>query len=170
MPVAPNSRFDKINPEDKGYYHLILLCKNEQGYKNLTKLVSAGFTDGFYKKPRIDRQLLEKYHEGLICLSACLVGELPQKLLHGDYEGAKKAALWHKNLFGEGNYYIEIQNHGIKEELIVLERLCRLARETGIPLAATRISDRGILSQNRSRNARAVSELRRSDRQYPKDS
>ena len=134
--VATRTRFDKVNRID-GNNHLILLCKNETGYKNLIKMVSAGFTEGFYSKPRIDKDLLEQYHEGLICLSACLAGEIPQAILAGDYERAKQAALYYCDLFGEGNYYIELQDHGLEEDQVVLPQLIRLARETGIPMAAT---------------------------------
>ena len=134
--VATRTRFDKVNRID-GNHHLVLLCKNETGYKNLIKLVSAGFTEGFYSKPRVDKELLEKYHEGLICLSACLVGEVPQALLAGDYERARQTALYYRDLFGEGNYYIELQDHGLEEDRVVLPALIRLARETGIPMAAT---------------------------------
>ena len=134
--VATRTRFDKVNRID-GNNHLILLCKNEIGYKNLIKMVSAGFTEGFYSKPRIDKDLLEQHHEGLICLSACLAGEIPQAILAGDYERAKQAALYYRDLFGEGNYYIELQDHGLEEDQVVLPQLIRLARETGIPMAAT---------------------------------
>ena len=134
--VATRTRFDKVNKID-GNNHLILLCKNETGYKNLIKMVSAAFTEGFYSKPRVDKQLLEQYHEGLICLSACLAGEIPQAILAGDYERAKSSALWYRDLFGEGNYYIELQDHGLEEDTIVLPQLIKLARETGIPMAAT---------------------------------
>ena len=134
--VATRTRFDKVNRID-GNNHLILLCKNETGYKNLIKMVSAGFTEGFYSKPRIDKDLLEQYHEGLICLSACLAGEIPQAILAGDYERAKQAALYYRDLFGEGNYYIELQDHGLEEDQVVLPQLIRLARETDIPMAAT---------------------------------
>ena len=134
--VATRTRFDKVNKID-GNNHLILLCKNETGYKNLIKMVSAAFVEGFYSKPRIDKELLEKYHEGLICLSACLAGEVPQAILAGDYERAKAAALWYRDLFGEGNYYIELQDHGLEEDNTVLPQLIKLARETGIPMAAT---------------------------------
>ena len=114
--VALRSRFDKEAGIDNKYYHLILLAKNNQGYKNLSKLVSLGFVDGYYYKPRIDKEILEKYHEGLICLSACLAGEINQKLLYGTQEEAEESALWYKNLFGE-DYYIEIQNNGIREQV-----------------------------------------------------
>lgn len=134
--VATRTRFDKVNCID-GSNHLVLLCKNETGYKNLIKMVSAGFTEGFYNKPRVDHELLEEYHEGLICLSACLAGEIPQALLAGDYEKAKNLARYYEDLFGKGNYYIEIQDHGLDEQRTVLPLLVRLSRETGIPLVAT---------------------------------
>ena len=134
--VATRTRFDKVNRID-GSNHLVLLCKNETGYKNLIKMVSAGFTEGFYNKPRVDHELLEEYHEGLICLSACLAGEIPQALLAGDYEKAKTLARYYEDLFGKGNYYIEIQDHGLDEQRTVLPLLVRLSRETGIPLVAT---------------------------------
>ena len=134
--VATRTRFDKVNRID-GSNHLVLLCKNETGYKNLIKMVSAGFTEGFYNKPRVDHELLEEYHEGLICLSACLAGEIPQALLAGDYEKAKNLARYYEDLFGKENYYIEIQDHGLDEQRTVLPLLVRLSRETGIPLVAT---------------------------------
>ncbi len=134
--VAMRSRFDKEPNIDNRYYHLILLAKNNQGYKNLSKLVSLGFLDGYYYKPRIDREILEKYHEGLVCLSACLAGEINQKLLNGTEEEAEQAALWHKNLFGE-DYYIEIQNNGIQEQVLANQKLIKLARKLDIPLVAT---------------------------------
>ena len=134
--VATRTRFDKVARID-GNRHLILLCKNETGYKNLIKMVSAGFIEGFYSKPRVDHELLEQYHEGLICLSACLAGEVPQALLAGDYDRAKEIALWYNNLFGHGNYYLEIQDHGLEEQQTVLPQLIRLSKETGIPLVAT---------------------------------
>ena len=135
--VAPRMRFDKDKVLDKEYNHLVLLCKNEKGYKNLIKMVSKSYTEGFYFKPRIDHDLLEKYSEGLVCLSACLAGEIPQALLQKDYDKAKRVALWYDELFGRGNYYLELQNHGINEQAIVNEGLKRLSRETGIPLVAT---------------------------------
>ena len=134
--VAMRSRHDKEPGIDNKYYHLILLAKNQQGYKNLSKLVSLGFLEGYYYKPRIDREILEKYHEGLVCLSACLAGEINQKLLYGKEEEAEEAALWHKNLFGE-DYYIEIQNNGIQEQVLANQKLVRLARKLDIPLVAT---------------------------------
>lgn len=135
--VAARTRFDKDKVLDKEYNHLILLCKNETGYKNLIHMVSKAFTEGFYFKPRIDHDLLEKYSEGLICLSACLAGEIPQAILQKDYEQAKRTALWYRDVFGEGNYYLELQNHGLPEQLSVNEGIKRISRETGIPLVAT---------------------------------
>lgn len=135
--VAARSRFDKVHGLDNERYHLILLCKNEIGYKNLIAMVSKSWTEGFYTKPRIDRDLLEKHHEGLIALSACLAGEVPRALSRGDYEGAKQTALWYNDVFGQGNYYIEIQNHSLREELLILNDLIKLSNETGIPLVAT---------------------------------
>lgn len=135
--VAPRTRFDKEKVLDKDYNHLILLCENETGYKNLINLVSKGFTEGFYFKPRIDHDLLEKHHEGLICLSACLAGEIPQALLQKDYEKAKSTALWYNEVFGAGNYYLELQNHGLHEQQLVNDSIKRISGETGIPLIAT---------------------------------
>ena len=134
--VAPRSRFDKEPNIDNKYYHLILLAKNNQGYKNLSKLVSIGFVDGYYYKPRIDLEVLEKYHEGLICLSACLAGAVNQALLNGQEEKAEEIALWHKKVFGD-DYYIEIQNNGIKEQVLANQKLVKLARKLNIPLVAT---------------------------------
>ncbi len=135
--VAPRTRFDKIHGQDNKPYHLVLLCKNNTGYQNLIKLVSYGYTEGFYNKPRVDIELLGKYHEGLIALSGCLAGEIPRKLVNGEYESAKAVALKYREIFGEGNYYIEIQNHNIPEEMRILPLLYRLSAETGIPLVAT---------------------------------
>ncbi|MEG0179174.1 MAG: DNA polymerase III subunit alpha, partial [Oscillospiraceae bacterium] len=134
--VATRTRFDKVNRID-GYNHLVLLCKNEQGYKNLIKLVSAGFTDGFYSKPRIDHALLEQYHEGLICLSACLAGEIPQALLSGDYDKALDIAKYYSELFGKDNYYIELQDHALPEQRDILPQLIRVAKEAKVPMVAT---------------------------------
>ena len=134
--VAPRSRFDKEPGIDNKYSHLILLAKNETGYKNLSHLVSMGFTDGFYYKPRIDLELLEQYHEGLICLSACLAGSVNKAILKDDMEEAKKVALWHKNLFGE-DYYLEVQPNGLPEQVKVNQKLIELSRELDIPLVAT---------------------------------
>lgn len=135
--VAPRTRFDKQHKVDTSPYHLILLCKNAQGYQNLIKLVSAGFVEGFYSKPRVDRDLLELYHEGLVCLSACLAGEIPRSLAQGDYEKAKETALWYRDLFGADSYYIELQNHGIALQKQILPDLLHLSQETGIGLVAT---------------------------------
>ncbi|MDO4419182.1 MAG: DNA polymerase III subunit alpha [Ruminococcus sp.] len=135
--VAPRTRFDKTAELDRDYYHMVLLCKNQTGYQNLIKLVSLGFTDGFYVKPRIDNELLEKYHEGLICLSACLAGEIPRRLSNSDYKGALDKALYYKNLFGEGNFYIELQNHGIKEQQRIIPHLIKISEEADIPLVFT---------------------------------
>lgn len=134
--VALRKMQDKDPILDNKYNHLILLAKDNEGYKNLTKLVSLGFTDGFYYKPRIDKEALEKYHEGLICSSACLAGEIPSKILKGDIEGTKESALWFKNIFGE-DYYLEIQNNGIQEQVMVNQKLIQIARELNIPLVAT---------------------------------
>ena len=135
--VAPRSRFDKTPELDREYYHMVLLCKNMQGYRNLIKLVSLGFTDGFYVKPRIDRELLEKYHDGLICLSACLAGEIPRRLSASDYNGALEKALYYKELFGEDNFYIELQNHGIAQQQQILPQLIKISKEADIPLVFT---------------------------------
>ena len=135
--VASRSRFDKVHGIDSNRHHLVLLCKNETGYQNLIKLVSSAWVDGFYTKPRIDRELLEKHHEGLIALSACLAGEIPKLIANNEYIKARETALWYNNLFGQGNYYLEMQNHGIPEQITVSEGLIRLSNETGIPLVAT---------------------------------
>ncbi len=134
--VAPRSRLNKEPNIDNRYNHLILLAKNQQGYQNLSKLVSIGFTEGYYYKPRIDLEVLEKYHEGLICLSACLAGSVNQALLNGQNEKAEEIALWHKRVFGE-DYYIEIQNNGLKEQVLANQKLVQLARKLDIPLVAT---------------------------------
>ena len=134
--VAPRTRFDKEPNIDNHYYHLILLAKNNQGYKNLSKLVSLGFVEGYYYKPRIDLEILEKYSEGLICLSACLAGAVNQALINGQEEKAEEVALWHKKVFGE-DYYIEIQNNGIPEQVLANQKLVKLARKLDIPLVAT---------------------------------
>ena len=136
--VAPGSRFDREKVEgEERYYHLILLAENDQGYHNLMKIVSRGFTEGYYYKPRIDREVLETYHEGIICLSACLAGEVQKLLARGNYEEAKKAALWHEATFGKGNYYLELQDHGLPEQKNVNQQLLRLSQDTGIELVAT---------------------------------
>ena len=135
--VAPKSRFDRVPGPENKYSHLILLCRNETGYRNLCYLVSAGFTEGYYLRPRIDWALLHEHAEGLLCLSGCLAGEIPQALLRGDYEAAKTRALELRALFGEENFYLEIQDHGIADERTAARGLVRLSRETGIPLVLT---------------------------------
>lgn len=135
--VAPRTRFDKQHKLDSSPYHLVLLCENETGYQNLMELVSRAYTEGFYNRPRVDRELLSQYHEGLIALSACLAGELPVLLQKGQYEEAVKTALWYQSVFGKEHYYIELQDHGLSEQLAVLQPLVRLSEETGIPLVAT---------------------------------
>ncbi len=134
--VAPRSRFDKTSGNGQPH-HLVLLCKNEIGYKNLLQMVSASFTEGFYSKPRVDTELLRRYHEGLIALSACLAGKIPRMLSAGDFEAAKQSALEYADIFGKDNFYIEIQNHGIEEERQILQELVRLAEECELPLVAT---------------------------------
>lgn len=136
--VAPGSRFDKASDDNESkYYHLILLAENNTGYSNLCKIVSAGFIDGFYYKPRVDREILLKYHEGIICLSACLAGEISRLLSAGLYDKAKEAALWHEECFGKGNYFLELQDHGIMTQQDVNQGLMRISKETGIGLVAT---------------------------------
>ncbi|MBQ9899406.1 MAG: DNA polymerase III subunit alpha, partial [Ruminococcus sp.] len=135
--VAPRSRHDKDGRTDSSPYHLVLLCENNEGYRNLVKLVSFASIEGFYNRPRVDRELLEKYHGRLICLSGCLAGEIPRKLLSGNYAAAKECALYYQGVFGRDNYFIEVQDHGIGDEKKILPLLYKLSRETGIPLAAT---------------------------------
>ena len=135
--VAPRTRFDKEHGIDSEYTHLILLCKNETGYKNLCYLVSAAFTEGFYTKPRIDWQLLHERAEGLICLSGCIAGAIPRMINSGNYEGAKNKALELRELFGEDGFYLEIQDHGLDAEHRASKGLLRIHEETGIPLAVT---------------------------------
>lgn len=129
-------RYEKTGA-NREYSHLILLCENMTGYQNLMKLSSAGFTEGFYYKPRIDLELLKEHHEGLIASSACLSGELPKLLLENRYEDAKAHALLMQDIMGEGNYFIELMDHAIREQKLVLPQLVKLSRETGIPLIAT---------------------------------
>ena len=136
--VAPNSRFDReVGSDEDRYYHLVLLAENNQGYDNLMKIVSKGFVEGFYYRPRVDMEVLETYHEGLIALSACLAGEVQRYLLRGMYEEAKEIALKYRRIFGEENYFLELQDHGIPEQRTVNQQLFRMSRETGIPLVAT---------------------------------
>ncbi|MDR0884237.1 MAG: DNA polymerase III subunit alpha [Oscillospiraceae bacterium] len=135
--VAARTRFDKEFAHDNERYHLVLLCENETGYRNLCQLVSRGFTEGFYTKPRVDRELLAQYHEGLIALSACLAGEVPRLLSRGQYDAARDCARWYNSTFGAGHYYIELQDHGLPEQQQLNPSLIRLARELDIPLVAT---------------------------------
>lgn len=136
--VAPNSRFDRetVSGEDR-YYHLILLAENNQGYQNLMKIVSKGFVDGFYYKPRVDYEVLREYHEGIICLSACLAGEVQRYLARGLYQEGKEAALRYEEIFGKGNFFLELQDHGIPEQKTVNQALLRLSQELQIDLVAT---------------------------------
>ena len=135
--VARRTRFDKIHELDKGSRHLVLLCENDTGYRNLIALVSKAWVEGFYTKPRVDLDLLRQHHEGLIALSACLAGEIPQALLRGDFPGAKEAALLYREIFGAENFYLELQDHGLPDQKRINPQLIRLSRETGIPLVAT---------------------------------
>ncbi len=134
--VAPRNRTDKVKGPDTSYSHLVLLCKDNEGYQNLIKLVSIGFTEGFYSKPRVDREVLEKYSKGLVCLSACLAGEIPKALISGDYNKARDTALFYKSIFGD-DFYLEMQNHGIKEQNIVNLGLKKLSAELNIKTVAT---------------------------------
>ena len=137
--VAPGSRFDKeaVGNNDDRYYHLVLLAENETGYYNLMKIVSRGFTEGYYYKPRVDMELLEQYHEGIIALSACLAGEVQKNILRGMYSEAKAAACRYRDIFGEGNFFLELQDHGMEEQKLVNQSLLRMSQETGIELVAT---------------------------------
>ena len=135
--VAPNSRFDREAGGDDRYYHLVLLAENNTGYQNLMKIVSKGFVEGFYYKPRVDKEILRKYHEGIIALSACLAGEVQKYLTRGMYEEAKKSALEYEEIFGKGNFFLEIQYHGIPTQKTVNQQQLRLSQDTGIPLVAT---------------------------------
>ncbi|MEG2104864.1 MAG: DNA polymerase III subunit alpha [Oscillospiraceae bacterium] len=148
--VAPRGMTDKEYGVDNKYSHLILLCKNEIGYRNLCYLVSEAFTDGFYVKPRIDWAILREHAEGLICLSGCLAGEIPQKLINDNYAGAKARALELAELFGENGFFLEIQAHGIREERIATDGLIRIHNETGIPLVLT--NDAHYLKKEDARN------------------
>ena len=136
--VAPGSRFDRetVKGEER-YYHLVLLAENDLGYSNLTKIVSKGYVDGFYYKPRVDMEILQQYHEGIIALSACLAGEVPHYLVRNFYEEGKKAALRYQEIFGKGNFFLELQDHGIPEQRLVNQQLMRMSQETGIELVAT---------------------------------
>jgi DNA polymerase-3 subunit alpha len=135
--VAKRTRFDKVHEFDSENRHLVLLCENEQGYRNLTAMVSKAWTEGFYNRPRVDYQLLEEYHEGLIALSACLAGEIPRALSRNDYQEAKSAALRYAEIFGKDHFYLELQDHQLPEQKYVNPNIVRISRETGIPLVAT---------------------------------
>ncbi len=137
--VAPGSRFDKeaVGNGDDRYYHLVLLAENDEGYHNLMKIVSRGFTEGYYYKPRVDIDVLKEYHQGLIALSACLAGEVQRNILRGMYDEGKKAALRYQEIFGEGNFFLELQDHGMQEQKLVNQSLLRMSKETGIELVAT---------------------------------
>ncbi len=136
--VAPNSRFDReVTGGDDRYYHLVLLAENNQGYANLMKIVSKGFVEGYYYKPRVDKSLLREYHEGIIALSACLAGEVQRYIVKGLYDEAKKTALEYRDIFGENNYFLELQDHGIPDQTLVNQQLLKMSSETGIPLVAT---------------------------------
>lgn len=136
--VAPGSRFDRETSggEDR-YHHLILLAENNTGYANLVKIVSTGFEEGFYYRPRVDKEVLRQYHEGLICTSACLAGEIARLLTRGFYEEAKETAIAYREIFGDGNFFLEMQDHGLENQKLVNQNLLRMSRETGIPLIAT---------------------------------
>ena len=137
--VAPGSRFDKeaVGSGDDRYYHLVLLAESNKGYQNLIKIVSKGYTEGYYYKPRVDMEVLGEYHEGIIALSACLAGEVQKNIVRGLYEEGKAAALRYEEMFGKGNFFLELQDHGIPEQRLVNQSLLRMSQETGIPLVAT---------------------------------
>jgi DNA polymerase III subunit alpha len=135
--VAPRTMKDRDPKYDSSQYHLVLLAKNQEGYNNLIKLVSMGFTEGFYYKPRVDIEVLREYSEGLVALSACLAGEIPNLLMNGNYEKAVESALRYRDIFGTENFYLEVQDHGIQEQVLVNQQIVRLSKETGIPLIAT---------------------------------
>lgn len=135
--VAPRTRYDKKFEYDRDPHHLVLLCKDEEGYRNLSYMVSQGFLDGFYSRPRVDMELLRSHSRGLIALSACLSGAIPKRLMENDYEGAKAIAEELNGIFGEGNFYLELQDHGIPQQQSVNNGLMRLHRELGLPLVAT---------------------------------
>ena len=136
--VAPNSRFDReITGGDDRYYHLVLLAENNTGYANLSKIVSRGFTEGYYYKPRVDMEVLEEFHEGIIALSACLAGEVPRYIQKGMKKKKKKCALKYQSIFGKDNYFLELQDHGIPEQQTVNMALLQMSRELDIPLVCT---------------------------------
>lgn len=135
--ISPRNMSNKDPQKDKNQYHLVLLAENYEGYKNLLKICSAGFVDGYYYKPRIDKEILKRYSKGIIALSACLAGEVQSSLLNNNYEEALKTALIYKDIFGENNYFLELQNHGMEEQAEVNKALIKISQETGIPLVAT---------------------------------
>ncbi len=137
--VAPGSRADRTGTasDERRYYHLCLYCRNQQGYQNLLKLTSIAYTEGYYYRPRVDDEVLAKYADGLICSSACLAGEISVHLLDGNYEKAKQRALYYQEIFGKGNYYLEVQDHGLPQDKIIRRDMKKLSQETGIPLIAT---------------------------------
>ena len=135
--VTRRSISDRVHGIDNDPYHLVLLCENRKGYENLCLMVSEAFINGFYGKPRVDIEMLQKHHEGLIALSACLAGAIPQRLMENDYDGAKNYALEMSRIFGEGNFFLELQDHGIEEQRSVNLGVQRIARETGLPLVVT---------------------------------
>ncbi len=136
--VAPNSRFDReVGSEDERYYHLILLAETNQGYSNLSKIVTRGFTEGYYYKPRVDKEVLKEFHEGIICTSACLQGEVAFYLRKGFYDKAKEAALSYVEIFGKGNFFLELQDHDMEEDQIVNAGLMRMSKELDLPLICT---------------------------------
>ena len=136
--VAPNSRFDReVTGGDDRYYHLVLLAENNEGYANLMKIVSKGFVEGYYYRPRVDKELLRQYHTGIIALSACLAGEVQRYIVKGLYDEAKKTALEYRDIFGEENYFLELQDHGLPDQMLVNQQLLKMSEETGIGLVAT---------------------------------
>ena len=152
--IAAGSRLDKAGPLANERHHLVLLCENNEGYANLMKLVSLSFTEGFYRKPRMDREILRKYSKGLIALSGCLAGDIPSALMDGNYEKAKACALEYLDIFGEGNFFIEVQDHSMPEEAQIRAQLIRLSRETGIPMVCT--NDTHYLRQEDARTQKIL--------------
>ena len=152
--VAARSRQDRVHALDSEHSHLVLLCEDNRGYANLVKLVSAAWTEGFYGKPRVDRELLRRYSGGLIALSACLAGEIPKALRRGDYDGAKEIALEYREIFGAENFFLELQDHGLEEQKAINPSLIRLSRETGIPLVCT--NDAHYLTREDARTQRVL--------------
>ena len=135
--VAPRSRFDKVHGQDNNPYHLVLLCKNQEGYRNLIHMVSLSFSEGFYNRPRVDKNLLREYSGGLIALSGCIAGEVSRELMANNYAGAKRSAEEYREIFGEGNFYLEMQDHGLREQKDINPKLFRLSEELNIPVVLT---------------------------------